>query len=228
MTPSSRESDHGPCARLFLARHGEVAAPWRERIYGCLDVPLSERGEEQSRLVAALYSGVALDRVVSSGLARADFCASRIVEAAASAGDAPTPWVRDPRLREIDRGDWAGWDRPTLEQASPGAWEAFWEADGVFVPPGGETLEAVQARVAEALDEHARQLVEEGGDGARAAIVAHKWVVRAACCTALDVAMESSHIFAVPTSAVVVLDWPMERERQAPRLVGFGVDQLAD
>ncbi|NOT31084.1 MAG: bifunctional RNase H/acid phosphatase, partial [Planctomycetes bacterium] len=56
--------------RLYLVRHGEVDAAWHGRIYGALDVPLSERGRSEAARAARTLAEVELAAVVSSGLAR--------------------------------------------------------------------------------------------------------------------------------------------------------------
>src|ERR1044071_4469856 len=60
-----------PPDRLILVRHGESTWNAEERLQGQLDPPLSDRGSEQSRALAAIVNGVRDDRVVCSDLSRA-------------------------------------------------------------------------------------------------------------------------------------------------------------
>jgi len=202
--------------RFYLVRHGAVAAPWHERIYGSLDVPLSDRGKEQSRRVAELLSAVELDLVVSSDLERAVFAAKLV------AADPKRERFEDRRLREIDRGDWAGLGQAEVDSIRPGAWEHFWRCEGVSVPPGGERFADLQRRVTSALDDwHGRY------PGAHIAVVAHKWVVLAATCASLGVPVERSPRLAMPHASVVVLDWAPNGGVESPaKLRAFGVDAL--
>ena len=50
--------------RLYLVRHGEVDHAWQGRIYGALDVPLSDAGRRAGERVARTLAGVELAAVV--------------------------------------------------------------------------------------------------------------------------------------------------------------------
>ncbi len=202
--------------RLYVIRHGEVDDAWRDRIYGRLDVPLSDRGHAQCASVAAALAGVRLDAVVSSGLSRA--------EAAAAALRASRPGLarRDvPALLELDRGPWAGRSKRELRAEDP-AGLALWETTrGVAGPPGSESVAALAARVVPALAE----LAAEHPEGA-VAVVAHLWVVRAAVGHALGLPPERTPQVAVAPGGIVALDWPAERPAQPyrrPSLVRLGL-----
>jgi len=199
--------------RIYLVRHGEVSADWRQRIYGDLDVPLSENGEEQSRRVAAIFDGTDLDAVLSSGLARAEFAAAIL------RGTRGLARRDEPRLREIFRGDWAGLDRAGVEALEPGAWDEWWARDGLIEPPGGERLHQVAARVEAALADLAAEFA-----GGRVAVVAHKWVLRAASCAAFGLPPEGMVRFEVPYVGAIALDWPTDGGR--PDLAAFGITEL--
>jgi len=200
--------------RIYLVRHGEVTAEWSQRIYGDLDVPLSERGEQQSRDVAAIFEGQALAAVYSSGLARAEFAAGLL--------RAPRGLERrdEARLKEIFRGDWAGLDRAAVEALEPGGWDKWWAQDGLVEPPGGETLAEIAARVQEALADLAQRHAGES-----IAIVAHKWVLRAASCAAFALPPEGMLRFEVPFVGAIALDWPASGGR--PALAAYGINQLS-
>ena len=60
---------------------------------------------------------------------------------------------RDARWREFAFGEWEGltWDQ--IVARFPEAADRHWSTAKTYAPPGGETFEAVQARVAEALAE---------------------------------------------------------------------------
>jgi len=202
--------------RLHLVRHGEVAARWLGRIYGGLDVPLSEHGELQSRRVAHFFRGAELAAVLSSDLARARYAAERI--AAAHPG---IELLLDARLREIDRGEWAGLDRTELEALAPGAYDQFDQLEGMIVPPGGETHAQIAARVTNALNDLTPRFA-----GRTCVLVAHKWVLSSVACRALDAPVERSPRLALPHSSIVTVDWPAVAGER-PELVAFGVGALS-
>ena len=214
--------------RLYLVRHGEVAAEWRQRVYGDLDVPLSTAGEEEARAVARLFAGQALAEVVSSGLARAEFTAARIRAGARAAADGGVLSRRDDeRLRELGRGEWAGLEVLELARRFPEAWRRFEASGWTEAPPGGETLAELATRVLPALDEVATRA------RAPVAIVAHKWVLRVAICEALGCPLERCANIEVATSGLLAFDWPRERAlstrpTQGPQLLGLGLARLPE
>lgn len=193
---------------LRLIRHGEVARDWQGRIYGDLDVPLSPRGQEQSRAVAEALSDVDLAAVVSSGLERAAY-AARIV-----AGSRGLEVGTDPRLKEIYRGDWAGL---TFEEASlrdPEAFRAWRDSGGAIGAPGGESLAEVSTRVRASLDELASEL--RGTPSRSAVIVAHKWVLAVAAAAAMGLPLDACGELKLEYSTVVHLRWPVREPAEGP------------
>lgn len=179
---------------LLLVRHGEVEAHWRGRLYGCLDVRLSDTGRDEARRAAQFLKPEPLNAIISSGLARTRYGASWIAQAR------PFEETHDARLREIDRGDWVGLTFAELNAQVPGGMDA-WRADAWNMrPSGGENMTDVAERVCEVLDELATK-----HDGQRVCVVAHSHVIRAALSRALDrdLVMELD----LPTGSVVSVDW---------------------
>ena len=93
-----------------------------------------------SRLSAALPAGAP---VISSDLARAVATADAI-----GAGRPRLP--HDARLREIDFGDWEGLRHDEVEDQV--AIRAFWDEPGARAAPGGESWDALAARVSAGAD----------------------------------------------------------------------------
>lgn len=117
--------------RLFLIRHGETEFNAR-RILQPPDVPLSERGLEQARRLAARLAAEGVERIVSSDLARAAMTA-RALEAVTGAR-----LVYEPLLQEQNFGDLRGTPYAELRE------DPF--AEG-YQPPGGENRELFHRRV---------------------------------------------------------------------------------
>jgi probable phosphoglycerate mutase len=86
--------------------------------------------------------------------------------------------VVDDRLVELDYGEWDGQSFPDL----PAGELARWRNDPTFAPPGGESLRAVAARVADFCTEHL--------DGPTIVAVSHVSPIKAAVTWALDVGEE--------------------------------------
>jgi broad specificity phosphatase PhoE len=201
---------------LFLMRHGQVAEEWRGRIYGSLDVPLSETGRREARRLAELLACVRLSLVVSSGLERTEFGAALLRSGRGLARQ------DDAALREIDRGSWAGLLLSELERAQPGAWERWHRAPRTSAPPGGESLLDLERRVLPSLDRWVHR-----APGPALAVVAHGWVLRVAVCTALGLPLERAPALDLRTGELVVIE--CRRGAFSPgeiRLRGFALDRL--
>jgi probable phosphoglycerate mutase len=154
--------------RLLLVRHGETAWNADMRIQGHADIPLNDAGLAQARAAARAVADRPLAAVYTSDLMRAWQTADLV---AAPRG---LTAIRDLRLREASFGEWEGLTRPDIVARWPEL-AAAWQKDSLRTrPPGGETLEAVQARVVAFVDEiHARHPDDE------IAIVAHGGSLRA-------------------------------------------------
>jgi glucosyl-3-phosphoglycerate phosphatase len=148
---------------MLLIRHGST--PWNEsgRIQGWADVGLSARGRAEVgrwRLPPA-WAGA---RWLASPLRRARQTAALLTD---------RPVVVEPRLIEMDWGDWEGWRGADLRARAPAELAAR-EALGLdFRPPGGESPREVGTRV-QAL------VAELAADPTPVVAVCHKGVIRAA------------------------------------------------
>jgi broad specificity phosphatase PhoE len=117
---------------ITFIRHGETEWNAAGRVQGQADVPLSERGREQARLLGERLRGAGFDSTYTSDLSRAAETARLALPGA--------PAALEPRLREQDVGDLDGltW-KELLSGGSPMGLE--WLADPLQArPPGGETF----------------------------------------------------------------------------------------
>lgn len=202
-----------PTTRFFWIRHGRVADAWQGRIYGDLDVPLSEAGKEEARRAAGRLEAEPLDLVVSSGLTRAEFGAALL--------RAPRGLSRrdEPELREIGRGLLRGKFVTELQALEAAAWRDWLEQPGARRLPGGESLEDLAARVLPRVHDLAAE--HQGG---RIAVVSHSWVLRVVVCETLALPLDVAPRLAIPTGGMVVVDWPTGPARERPTLAGFALD----
>lgn len=143
------------------------------------------------RLAAALPEAP----VVSSDLARARATADRI------AGDRPR-LPPDPALRELHFGAWEGLSFAEVAARWPEDHAAFWASPGAAAATGGESLDALCARVDAAVD----RLCAEIGTGDVIA-VAHLGAIMAALRRALGLDAAAALAFAVDPLSVTRLDW---------------------
>ena len=153
-------------ATILLVRHGETDWNRDQRWQGQADPPLNDEGRRQSRSLAEALAARPPHAIVSSDLARARETAEIV---------AATLGLRvelDPRLREIDVGEWSGVTMAEVERLYPegarrrGAGATGWET--------GESYEAMGRRVVEALHEIAVSHASE-----RVLVVTHGGPIRA-------------------------------------------------
>ncbi len=137
--------------RLLLVRHGETQANLEHRCVGRWDVPLTEIGQQQAVLVAQRLADRPFDAVYASDLQRAWDTVQTIM----ASRDGSTPLIREPRLREYNKGEWQGltWDDIRANRAEE---YCRWRADRDQAPPGGEKLSEVVVRMSSVLDDARR------------------------------------------------------------------------
>jgi len=129
--------------RLWLIRHPPPAVA-AGTCYGATDLPLADNPAALAvRLQQVLPAGVPL---YSSPLQRCRLLAEQLH---------PQPRFDD-RLREIDFGDWEMQPWDALDRKLIDAWAAD---PFHFVPPGGEGVAALRARVRAFLDELREEVV---------------------------------------------------------------------
>jgi broad specificity phosphatase PhoE len=133
---------------LILVRHGRTRANAEGRLQGRLNQPLDELGERQAVAVAGhvLASVERVDELIASPLVRAQ-------QTAAAFG---VPVTTDERWIELAYGRYEG--VPHADVPSE-IWDR-WRQDPTFVPEGGESLAALDARVRAVCDD----LVERARD----------------------------------------------------------------
>ena len=148
---------------LMLVRHGETEWNVQRRYQGQSDVPLSELGVWQAKLVAERLADQKIDVVYASDLKRAWETAQIIV---AKNG---LNILSEPRLRELKFGILEGLTFDEAQEQYPEL-IAAWLGDFHQTPQGGETIDLFNARIVSLLEdlkqEHDEQtvlLVAHGG-----------------------------------------------------------------
>jgi broad specificity phosphatase PhoE len=130
---------------LYLVRHGESTFNAEGRIQGQSDPLLSELGRRQSRAVAVALATQAIDAVYSSPLCRALDTARDI------AGPHRLAVQTDPRLMELNAGQFEGRLRSDLAAAYPAELARWLGGDEAFAIPGGESRRQLTQRGCEAI-----------------------------------------------------------------------------
>ena len=132
---------------VYLARHGETEWNRIGRWQGATDIPLSEVGRAQARLLAGRLRARGIGRVHASHLSRA----LETAQIVAAGLELPAPVV-DARLRERGYGAFEGLTREQCAQRFPEVWERYL-ADRRALPPGAEPQASVVDRITAALTE---------------------------------------------------------------------------
>ena len=152
--------------RLFLLRHGRPDGDDLRRFLGQTDLTLGDRGRRQAAWWRERLGQIEFSRIVTSDLIRASETADII------AGRNRQPIEPLAALREIHLGDWENRLFSEIQQSAPQLWSARGRNLGGFRPPGGESFEDLQRRVAPV----ARNLFSQ--DGENILVVAHAGVNR--------------------------------------------------
>ncbi|ASQ05836.1 histidine phosphatase family protein [Sinorhizobium meliloti WSM1022] len=136
---------------IYMVRHGQTDWNAESRLQGQKDIPLNETGRQQ-----ATGNGVALSRIIGSGVADFDFVSSPLgrtretMERLRRAMDLdPLAYRTDERLKEVSFGDWEGYTLPELKRLVPERIAERRVAKWDFIPPGpdAESYEILSWRV---------------------------------------------------------------------------------
>jgi broad specificity phosphatase PhoE len=148
---------------LLLVRHGETDWNADGRLQGHTDRPLSDFGRRQARRLAEELENERLDAIYSSDLSRARETAEIVGERLALSVDL------DPGLREKDWGNWEGLTAVERDRVE-------------FV---GESTEAHQERILDAL----RRIAERHPGDGRVLVVTHGGSMRRVQVAAMGMAL---------------------------------------
>jgi len=168
-------------ARVVLWRHGETDWNADGRYQGQADVQLNDRGLAQARAAAPLIAALKPSRIVTSDLVRASWTAA---ELGALTG---LTVELQPRLQEINVGDWVGLTNEQVFAAHPDFRESLYAGQDARRSVTGETGSEAGARVAEAL----LDIAESTPDGETVVAVGHGFALRMA--TVFLVGLDFAH-----------------------------------
>jgi uncharacterized phosphatase len=163
-------------ALFYFIRHGETEWNAAGRLCGRTDVPLSDAGRRQAKLLAARLQPIPFAALYSSPARRALETAS-ILGQATGLEAAP-----DPRLVELSYGAWEGKTYEESKRANPEIYRA-WELNPASVaPPQGESGEQLIERLKPFLVEVAKR-----HPTGNVAVVCHRTLCRLLACHVMGV-----------------------------------------
>lgn len=164
------------------------------RIQGQLDPPLSPKGLEQARRLAARLGHMHFDAFYCSDLQRTAETAECLAE---TLGRRPVPMTE---LREIDLGDWEGLSRAEVEATYPDLWEQWRQWPTWDVVPGGEGARAFEQRVRVAL--HQLMAQHPSGD---VLVVTHGGVIQVALAEVVGKTSDGPFPFRIDNASLTVI-----------------------
>ena len=201
----------GTNTRVWLIRHAEVAPEFHGVAYGAADVPLSERGREQSRAVARSFEGARVARIYASPSQRTQ----EMAELLAGTTGAVVTTVEG--LKEIDRGAWQGGTREEFRERWHADAARWWSDPWSWRPTDGECDEEVFARAWPTI-----QRATEEASGDVCVFCTHANTIRALLTGALGIpSIEGYDLATDPAHATLLVDteagWELHEQNLAPK-----------
>jgi len=189
-----------PPPALYYIRHGETDWNVAGRLQGHHDVPLNAHGRKQAThcgdVLRELFARIGRDPVdldyVSSPLGRARETMELV---RASLGLPPDSYRVEERLSEIAFGHWEGFTIAQLHIRDPQLIAAREQDKWHFVPPGGESYEAVSARMREWHQSLARDTVAVAHGGTARGLIAQLGIAKPAAAPLIDIAQGVVYVF---------------------------------
>ena len=127
--------------RIYLIRHGETTNAGEVCFNGHFDVDLSDKGREQSHLLAKALRNLPIDAVYSSNLKRTQIGAKFIADGH------NLKHVPYKELRELAFGDWEGLSVNEVNRKYPGKLKERLQNIELFQVEGGESFSQLKDRV---------------------------------------------------------------------------------
>jgi len=191
-----------PPPTIYYIRHGETDWNVTGRLQGRHDVPLNARGRTQ-----AVHCGEILrDLFARDGRnpADVDYVSSPLGRARETMelmrsplGLLPDGYRLESRLSEISFGDWEGFTIAQLHTRDPQRIAMREHDKWHFVPPGGESYEAVSARMREWHQTLTRDTVAVAHGGTARGLIAHLGIAKPAAAPLIDIAQGVVYVFEV-------------------------------
>lgn len=185
-------------ATLILLRHARSTANGSGTLAGrSPGVGLDESGRAQAAGLAERLGELPVAEFVVSPLQR---CAETVSDVAAARELTP---VVEPRLTEVDYGDWTG--RAVKELAEESLWKVVQQHPSAAVFPGGEGLAQVQARAVAAVREHDARITEQYGPNALWVACSHGDVIKSIVADAVGTHLDAFQRIVVDPCSVSVV-----------------------
>ncbi|AWB91531.1 histidine phosphatase family protein [Aeromicrobium chenweiae] len=172
-------------ATVILVRHGRTTANASGVLAGrTAGIRLDETGRTQAARTGERLAVVPVAGVVTSPLERCRQTARAILHHQAD----PPATVAERGITECDYGEWQG--RKLSELAKEDLWKVVQGQPSAAVFPGGESLQAMQARSVAAIRRHDAAFEAEHGPGAVWVAVSHGDIIKSILADALGMHLD--------------------------------------
>ncbi len=180
--------------KVYVVRHGETEWNAQGRIQGHTNVPLSEQGRQQARLIAQRLREVAFDAAFASDLSRTRETAETIL------AGRDVPLSATAQLREYHKGVFEGLTVHEYARQYPEQYRASLVNDLDFAPTGGESIRQTQARIGTFVDEVLERHMED-----TVLVVGHGGSLRSLLVKLLDLPLEANWKFVMGNCALSLI-----------------------
>ena len=177
---------------VILVRHGQSVYNLEDRFQGFIDVPLTEKGLDQAKLLAKSLKDFPIDVFIASPLSRAYVTAETVAKM-----HGKTIAYTDDRLKEINYGDLAGLTRKEAAEKYPEVCKLWNESPSLVTFPNGENLRDLEYRSRAALEDAVAKY-----PGKTIFIGAHSKLNTVVICSVLGIDLE--HFWQVPQNNTCV------------------------
>ena len=188
--------------RLIFVRHAEAEGNVKRIFHGWYNSNLTEKGEEQAKLVANRLKDVKIDVLYSSVLNRTFKTASYIAK------QVDLPIITTPDLREINGGDWEDVTWVDIAKRWPEVHSDWEKNPGKLQMPNGESMVSFQQRLLKEI----RRIISEN-EGKTICIVTHGTAIKALRCKFSEMKLENmKNIPWCENTAVTVVDYESDTD----------------
>lgn len=183
--------------RLLFVRHGESIWNEEERVQGQQDVPLSERGRNQSIALGKRLKGIEISACFSSPLKRAIETANLVLTTSGNI----VPITTLPELVERNFGCWEGMKVDELKVLFAEDFNRWVKSHYISPPPNGESIEDLMARVERGL----KKILAQSQNGT-VLVVGHSGSIKAAICTLFRTPYQSFAKLKIDNASLTIVE----------------------
>ena len=179
----------------LIVRHGETEWNAAGRIQGHTDIGLSEKGAQQSQLVAGRLADFSIDAAYSSDLRRSADTALAILD------QHTVPLQTTRQLREYHKGVFEGLTAEETKHRYPELYASSLVKDLDFAPLGGESTRQISARIATFVADVRQRHADDN-----VLIVGHGGALRAVFVALMELPIEANWRFMLANCGLSVVD----------------------